>query len=98
VKELASQLKVLNNDLIAKQSGISELLSKIAQLRNSDNINEYNNQVPIYTTLTTIYNRRLASYMQSIPIMKDIQRSVIISPNISSTGKAYDYMEKNMPG
>ena len=47
---------------MAKRLRISELESKIAQLKNSDNIMEYNSQVSTYTTLTSVYNNRLDSY------------------------------------
>jgi hypothetical protein len=62
VKELAPQLKQLNDDLMAKRSRISELESNIAQLKNSDNIMEYNYQVSTYIALTSVYNTRLDSY------------------------------------
>jgi hypothetical protein len=65
VKELASQLKRLNDDLMAKRIRIGELDSQIAQLKNSDNIKEYNSQVLAYTTLVSIYKTRLDSYSQT---------------------------------
>ena len=98
VKELASQLKRLNDDLIAKQTRISELESKIDQLRNSDNIGEYNSQVSTYTALTSIYNSRLTSYRQ---IYTEYERYAAIHDYIFEhkfdRKGVYDYVKKNIP-
>ena len=64
MKELASELTDLNDDLTAKQIRIGELDSQITQLKNSGNIKEYNSQVKTFSTLVSIYNRRLASFGQ----------------------------------
>jgi len=98
LKDLSSQLKKLNDDLMAKQSRISELESKIAQLRNSDNIVEYNSQVSTLKTLISIYNSRLASYNQ---IYTEYERYAAIHDYIFGhkfdRKGVFDYVKKNIP-
>ena len=98
VKELASQLKGLNDDLMAKRIRIGELDSQIAQLRNSDNIREYNSQVLAYTTLVSIYNTRLASYSQIYTEYEMYAgiHNYIFEHKYDRKG-VYDYVKKNMP-
>jgi hypothetical protein len=98
VKELALQLKGLNDDLMAKRIRIGELDSQIAQLKNSDNIKEYNSQVLAYTTLISIYNTRLASYSQTYTEYQtyaDIHN--YISEHKYDRKGVYDYIKRNMP-
>jgi hypothetical protein len=98
VKELASQLKDLNDDLMAKRIRISELDSQIAQLRNSGNIREYNSQVLAYTTLVSIYNTRLSSYSQIYTLYETYAgiHNYIFEHKYDRKG-VYDYVKKNMP-
>ena len=98
VKELASQLKDLNDDLMAKRIRISELDSQIAQLRNSGNINEYNSQVLAYTTLVSIYNNRLASYNKIYTEYETLAsiHNYIFEHKYDRKG-VYVYIKENMP-
>jgi hypothetical protein len=97
MKELASELTDLNDDLITKRIRISELDSQIAQLKNSGNIKEYNSQVVTYSTLVSIYNRRLASFRQ---IHADYEKYAIIHNYIFEhkydRKGVYDYVKKNL--
>lgn len=97
MKELASELTSLNEDLMAKRMRIGELDSLIAQLRNSGNIKEYNSQVVAYSTLVSIYNRRLATFGQ---IQADYEMYADIHHYISDhkfdRKGVYDYVKKNL--
>jgi hypothetical protein len=98
VKELASKLKGLDDDLRAKRIRISELDSQIAQLKNSGNIREYNSQVLAYTTLVSIYNTRLASYSKIYQEYENYAgiRNYILEHKYDRKG-VYDYVKENMP-
>ncbi|MFA5347559.1 MAG: hypothetical protein WC294_05440 [Methanoregula sp.] len=98
VKELATQLKGLNDDLLAKRIRISELDSQIAQLKNSGNIRDYNSQVQAYTTLVSIYNTRLDSYHQIYTKYEKYAEihNYIFEHKYDRKG-VYDYVKKNMP-
>ena len=96
MNELASELTDLNDDIIAKRKRISELESQIAQLKNSDNIKEYNSQVATYSTLVSIYNRRLSSARQihaDYDKYADIHK-YIFEHKYDRKG-VYDYVKKN---
>lgn len=98
LRELASQLKILNEDLVAKQLRISEMESNIDQLRNSDNIVEYNSHVSAYTTFLSIYNNRLISYRQ---LLTEYEKYAAIHDYIFERRYdrrgVYDYIKKNLP-
>jgi hypothetical protein len=96
MKELASELTVLNDDIIAKRIRISELESQISQLKNSGHIKEYNSQVATYSTLVSIYNRRLSSVRQ---IQADYDKyadihNYIFEHKYDRKG-VYDFVKKN---
>jgi len=98
MKELSSDLINLNDDLMAKRIRISDLDSRIAQLRDSGNIREYNSQVLTHSTLVSIYNKRLASYRQ---IYTEYEKyasihNYIFEHKYDRKG-VYDYIKKNMP-
>ncbi len=98
LRELASKLKILNEDLMAKQSRLSEMESNLDQLRNSDNILEYNSHVSAYTTLLSIYNSRLTSYRQ---LLTEYEKYAVIHDYIFERRYdrkgVYDYIKKNLP-
>ena len=98
LQDLASQLRILNEDLMAKQSRISEMESNINQLRNSDNIMEYNSHVSAYTTLLSIYKNRLTSYRQ---LLTEYEKYAAVHDYISERRYdrkgVYEYIKKNMP-
>jgi len=97
MKELSSELTGLNDDLMAKRVRISELDSQIAQLKNSGNIKEYNSQIVTYSTLVSIYNRRLDSFRQ---IHADYDKYADIHHYISEhkydRKGVYDYVKRNL--
>jgi hypothetical protein len=98
LKDLASQLNDLNDDLVAKRIRISELDAQIAKLRNSSDLKEYNSQIQAYTTLVSIYNTRLASYRQiytEYETYVDIH-NYILEHRYDRKG-VYRYLERNMP-
>jgi hypothetical protein len=97
MKELASELTDFNNDIMAKRKRIGELESQIAQLKNSGQIKEYNSQVATYSTLVSIYNRRLSSVRQ---IYTDYYKytdihNYIFEHKYDRKG-VYDYVKKNL--
>jgi len=97
MKELASELTDLNDDIMAKRIRISELESQIAELKNSGLIKEYNSQVATYSTLVSIYNRRLSSVRQ---IHTDYEKYADIHHYIFEhkydRKGVYDYVKKNL--
>ncbi len=96
--ELASKLKILNEDLMAKQSRLSEMESNLDQLRNSDNILEYNSHVSAYSTLLSIYENRLTSHRQLLTEYEKYAKihDYIFERRYDRKG-VYEYIKKNLP-
>jgi len=91
-------VKTLESELQAKYARISELETRMNQMKTAGDISGYNGQVPLYDDLITGYNSDLTTYHQ---MFKDYQtyaemHNFILANRFDRRG-VFDYVEKSMP-
>jgi len=91
------QIRATANDLDAKQAAIASLEARMAGLRNSGDMAQYNAEVPEHNTLVTAYNAELSGYQQDFALYQhyaEIHNYILL--NVFNRKGVYTFVRNNM--